>query len=125
MPYPSDRQISRAIRVLLHMHQMADYWSKADIGGGPADKIFTERRRINDGESLLSTGEQIILRVCLDLWSQSGNVSLAEIVQQLDPMVAHCIGELLMAIGSETPGGALDEWVAKWRSFDAKATFSP
>lgn len=122
MPYPSNRTLDSAILALLRMHRLDHYWGQNDLTPpGPTLELLEEKRRMDAGESALGAGEQVILRICLDLWSQGGGVSLADILLKLNPIVAHSIGELLMALGDEAAGVSVSEWILKWHDFDAKA----
>ena len=123
MSFPSDRHLSRAIRVLLKMHQLDRFWDSPDIGdAGPSPLMRKEMALMAEGSSSLSPGEQVVLRVCMDLWSQSGGVSLADIIQKLNAISAHAIGELLV---STTNALSMDDWIERWKTFDAKASLDP
>lgn len=107
------------------MHRLDRFWDSPDLGqSGPSELLLAEAVLMENRESLLGAGEQIILRFCLDLWNRSGGVSLAELITDLDPMISRAIGELLMAFGDGPSTTTLDEWVWRWRDFDAKAAVS-
>ena len=98
----TEAQQCKAIRVFLSSLRLDHLWTAQ----GPTEQAcrFLE-------SSLLSSGEQILLRYTFDLWNGAGKVLLYhDLLGVLDPARTHKLLSLVMAVN--VGGRAIDEWIA-------------
>ena len=103
------------------MGKVDHLWEQSDIGG-PTEDGVDELHRILAGKSLLSCGEATLIKVVFDFWAGSGETSLWDMMNNLEPGVCRSIGELLMAISEDLPR-AIDEWEESWSGYDPTKAF--
>jgi len=122
MPFRNERQQARLIKVLLKMAQMGHLWECSDLGHcGPSEEAVNELRT-EDFESQLSSGQRALLRIAFDLWNRSGQATLSDVVEKLDPKITHAFSELLMSMSSDDPND-LELWEREWTKYDPSTDF--
>jgi hypothetical protein len=100
------------------------YWVSSDTCYGPTESGVAALTLVKERSGSLSNGEGILLRIVFDLWNGSGEASLWDIINGLDPGVAQALGELLMVIPDADPE-LIDRWEEHWKGYDpAKEFFS-
>jgi hypothetical protein len=105
------------------MCNLERFWEYSDVGMcGPADDAAGELYAVMEGNSRLSAGEGVLLRVVFDLWNGNGKVSLWDIWENLQAPIVQSIGELMMSMSQEDPS-LVDEWEKTWAGFDPAADF--
>lgn len=80
---------SKEIFLLLKANRLESMWESNEVGfgNGPTRLAVSQLSLIKTGESLLSFGEQIILRIAFDLWNGAGDASLWNMMVYLDAKV--------------------------------------
>ena len=78
-------------------------------GGKPSERFFALLKNI----SQLSHGEQIILRIALDLWNEEGDVRLSELFC-LDARSQALVLSLLSAMSAGPR--AIEKWIVSGRA---------
>lgn len=122
MIFRDSKHRSSICHILLEMKGMERFWCNPEVGhGGPSPEAMKELTLLNEERSILSTGEQVLLRVVLDLWNGAGGASFHQITTKLDEGVALAIGELMVA-GSQGPA-LIDEWEKQWKGYDPNEDF--
>ena len=88
------------------------------MGKAACDELYA----IREGQSLLSSGQKALLKICFDLWNKSGGASIEDMTDRLDSKIFQALSELFIAIGSGNPGDQ-DVWEEKWSKYDPASDF--
>ena len=95
-----DRQRARACGALLATVRLAHLWTP----DGPTDEAL---RLLEANGGPLSSGERVVVLSAFALWNGSGGLTLAEILDVLDPARAEALCTLVVAVQR----GTVEEWL--------------
>lgn len=107
MPFRNDKQRSHACKVLLSLVELEHLW---DEERGPTEGAVAQLHRAEDGECLLSNGEQVMLRTAFDIWNGGGGATLWDMMTGLEPDMSVAIGDLVLRASQDDPD-LVDEWI--------------
>lgn len=125
MPFKNSHQRAQVCRIILDMKSMGKYCDFEDVDlapFGPNEEAIAELGRIQDGQSILSSGEKVLLTFVWDIWNDSGRTVIGDILGNLDAGVVQSIGELLMSV-SQPDQDLVIEWIEKWRGYNPNSEF--
>lgn len=102
--FRDDRQTALVCSVLCSRVGVADAWT-AD---GPGPVAFA----VQEGRSPLSSGQQVMVLAAWAFWNGEGGLTLARMLDVLDPKNMGALAELLVAasIGAD----AVDTWLRRF-----------
>lgn len=95
-----DRQRARACSALLATVRLGRLWTL----DGPTDEAL---RLLEANGGPLSSGERVVVLSAFALWNGSGGLTLAEILDVLDPARAEALCTLVVAVQR----GTVEEWL--------------
>jgi hypothetical protein len=103
------------------MANVEKYFEYSDLGHcGPSEDAAHELYLVREGDSRLSSGQKVLLKVAFDLWNGSGGASFHDIREWLDAAIVQSIGELMMSASQDDPS-LLDHWEETWGKYDPSA----
>lgn len=117
---PGDLKLLRLITFLLSRHpKLIPFLFRPDRAElqGPPPELIQEARAF-------SSGEQLLVRIALDLWSDSGNATLWELLKWLDPLsfdhTLFVLRYLKLSNSTDDTLDAFDEYEAHLESLERK-----
>ena len=102
--FSSDEQLARVCRAVCSRARLAELWTS----DGPTVQATDLLER--DGGPL-SSGERMVLLVAWSIWNGSGQVTVGDVLRQLDGVSLTMLGKLMLAAGQG--GGAIDAWIVE------------
>jgi hypothetical protein len=111
MSFRDDPQIAAVCMALCASVGLREAWTLS----GPSDLAIA----VAEGRPHpLSSGEELVIRIAMDVWNGQGGATLARLLGALDPDRTKMIAELLVAC--VTSYAAVDAWLAKYGDARAK-----
>jgi hypothetical protein len=102
--FRDDEQRARACRALLATVRLERLWTTHGPTPEASELLQADR-------SPFSSGERVMLLASWAFWNGSGGVTLAEVLERLDPESAEPLCFLVMAVKYGTD--AVDDWLAE------------
>lgn len=104
MFFRDDRQVAQVCVALCSRVGVGDLWT-AD---GPGPGAFA----VLEGRSPLSSGQQVMVLAAWAFWNAEGGLTLARLLDVLDPKNMRAVADLLVAASQGS--GAVDTWLRQY-----------